>query len=434
MYLNFHTTPRKNTIPPPALGGNVTPNQICILGGGFAGLYTALYLNRLSWSKCKKPQITIIDKENRFLFTPFLYELVTREFQSWEIAPSFEKLLADTGIQFHQGTIQGIDLEKRQVQLHRGEIFSYDYLVLAVGRETLSDLVSGAATYAYPFRTLADADLLRERLRVLEATDLPKIQVAIAGGGPGGVELAGKLADRLQERGQIYLFARDKQILKNFSAFSQKVARQSLEARGVQVKFETSIDSVSSNQINLVHQGQVRTISVDLAIGTLGTQSKEWLRPLDCQHNSQNQLLTLPTLQLVNYPEVFALGDLADIRDAQGKQVPSTAQAAFQQANCAARNLGAALTGRPLLAFRYSHLGEMLTLGINDAIVSSFGINLRGSIACAIRRWVYILLRMPTCRHRLQVVKHRLKRLILDWLVSHRQQSTAKSYWRKSKY
>ena len=88
--------------------------QICILGGGFGGLYTALQLNRFPWSQSRKPQVTLIDQGNRFLFTPLLYELVTGELKKWEIAPPFEKLLAHTDIQFYQRTIQGVDLEKRQ--------------------------------------------------------------------------------------------------------------------------------------------------------------------------------------------------------------------------------------------------------------------------------------------------------------------------------
>ncbi|ERT03703.1 pyridine nucleotide-disulfide oxidoreductase family protein, partial [Lyngbya aestuarii BL J] len=119
--------------------GYRTSSRICILGGGFAGLYTALYLDRLSWSKGKKPEIVLIDQKDRFLFTPFLYELITGELQTWEVAPSFQKLLMDTDIQFHQGTVKGIDLQEHQILLQDGDPLLYDYLVLAVGRRSYSD-------------------------------------------------------------------------------------------------------------------------------------------------------------------------------------------------------------------------------------------------------------------------------------------------------
>ncbi|MDJ0584366.1 MAG: FAD-dependent oxidoreductase, partial [Microcystis sp.] len=74
--------------------------KICILGGGFGGLYTALRLSQLPWTDQHTPQITLIDKNDRFLFSPLLYELVTSELQSWEIAPPFSELLANTPVDF----------------------------------------------------------------------------------------------------------------------------------------------------------------------------------------------------------------------------------------------------------------------------------------------------------------------------------------------
>lgn len=396
-----------------------TPAQICILGGGFAGLYTALHLNRLPWSRLAKPQITLVDKEDRFLFTPFLYELITGELQMWEIAPPYVKLLAGTDIQFHRATVQGVDLAKRQVQLQAGEILSYDRLVLATGKEPLLDVVPGAADYAYPFRTLADAQRLDQRLQVLETSNRDRIRVVIAGGGPSGVELAGKLADRLQTQGHICLIERGEQILKPFTSFSRKTAYRVLAAHRVQISLETSIETIGPDQITLACQGQIHTIPVDLVLWTVGTQTSEWLHHLAHQPNSLSHLLTHPTLQLIDHPDIFALGDLADIPDMQGKQVPATAQAAYQQASCAARNLQASLIGRPLLQFRYWHLGEMLTLGTQTGIVSSFGfINLKGRLAYITRRLIYLLLRMPTLRHRLRVGRHWLRSLILKWLPS----------------
>ncbi|MEL7037065.1 MAG: hypothetical protein AAFO04_15800 [Cyanobacteria bacterium J06592_8] len=133
---------------------------------------------------------------------------------------------------------------------------------------------------------------------------------------------------------------------------------------------------------------------------------------LECQQNHQGQLLTQSTLQLLEYPEVFALGDLADIRDRKGQPIPATAQAAFQQANCAAKNLKAAIDQQRLKSFHYLHLGQMLTLGTHEATVSSFGLEIQGILACLSRKCVYILLRMPTTNHRYQVICHQIKQLI----------------------
>lgn len=383
--------------------------KICILGGGFGGLYTALYLRRFPWLKSPDCQITLVDQKERFLFLPLLYELVTGELKPWEIAPSFEKLLANKNIQFCQATVGRVDLKARQVKLLGGDRLSYDYLVLALGGKTHTDGVSGAAQYALPFRSLADARYLNERLRSLEATDLPQIRIAVIGGGPSGVELACKVADRLGKRGHILLVERGNQILKPFSSGLRRGAYRALQARGVQVELGMSVEAIAPNQITLVRDHRITPLAVDLTLWTAGTKSIDWLSDVDCQQNDRGQLLTLPTLQLVDYPEVLALGDMAEIQYPNGQRIPATAQVAYQQADCAAHNLKALMQRRPLRNFHYLHLGDMLTLGVNAAVVSSFGMNIEGRLASITRQMVY-LQRLPTLRHRLQVLWH--------WIVS----------------
>jgi 2-polyprenyl-6-methoxyphenol hydroxylase-like FAD-dependent oxidoreductase len=79
--------------------------RICILGGGFGGLYTALKLTQFPWSKAEKPEIVLIDQRDRFLFSPLLYELLTGELETWEISPPYIEPLANTGIQFVQAEV-----------------------------------------------------------------------------------------------------------------------------------------------------------------------------------------------------------------------------------------------------------------------------------------------------------------------------------------
>ncbi|MEM9151946.1 MAG: FAD-dependent oxidoreductase, partial [Cyanobacteria bacterium P01_F01_bin.3] len=98
--------------------------SICILGGGFGGLYTALALSKLDW-KDKQPEIVLIDQRDRFLFAPLLYEIVTGELQTWEIAPPYEELLANTGVRFHQSSVDSIDVNAQQVSLSDESQLSY---------------------------------------------------------------------------------------------------------------------------------------------------------------------------------------------------------------------------------------------------------------------------------------------------------------------
>ncbi len=389
--------------------------RICILGGGFGGLYTALRLSQLPWEPTQKPEMVLVDQSDRFLFSPLLYELLTGELQTWEIAPPFEEILQDTGVRFSQGVISKIDIDQQQVHLQDGPVISYDRLVLALGGETPLDIVPGATSYAYTFRTIADAYRLEERLRILEESDLDKIRVAIVGAGYSGVELACKLADRLGDRGRFRLIELSDQILRTSPEFNRQSATKALEARGVFVDLETSVESIEQDSISLNYKSQVDKIPVDIVIWTVGTQVAPVVRSLPIKQNQRGQISTTPTLQVLDHPEIFALGDLADCRDAEGKLVPTTAQAAFQQADYAAWNIWATLTHRPLLPFRYQYLGEMMTLGIDDATLAGLGIKLSGPFAYLARRLAY-LYRLPTLDHQLKVGFNWLVRPIIESL------------------
>jgi demethylphylloquinone reductase len=378
--------------------------NICILGGGFGGLYTALYLSNFWMIKSGKCKITLIDEKDRFLFTPLVYELLTKELQAWQIAPFYEKILKSKNIKFRQEKIYNVNLNNRLVELENKEKLSYDYLVLAGGSQTKWINIPGLADYALSFRTLKDAELLLEKIQTLEVYSRKCLQIAVIGGGANGVELACKLADRLGKRGKIHLIEKGDTILKNFSSKLRFAAYRALRQRRVQVNLKTNVSQIEAEQIILLCDRQNISIAVDLVLWTGGSESVEWISKINCQQNSQGKVLTLPTLQLVDRPEVFALGDMAFIEN-YPKPIPATAQAAYQQARCLAGNIKAALTGRRLQNFRYRHLGDMLTLGKDAAVVSSYFLNLEGLLAATIRKLVY-LQRLPTCRHRLQVLKN----------------------------
>ncbi|HBL58065.1 MAG TPA: FAD-dependent oxidoreductase [Cyanobacteria bacterium UBA8803] len=391
------------------------PVRICILGGGFGGLYTALRLSQFPWEKPQRPEIILVDRQDRFVFLPLLYELLTGELQTWEIAPPFEELLANTGVRFTQATVAGIDIDNRRVQLENGPEFPYDRLVLALGGETPLDGVPGVADRAIPFHTLADAYRLEERVRILEESNAEKIRVAIVGGGYSGVELACKLAERLGERGRLRLIEQGNEILRTSSEFNRSAAQQALNDRNVWIDLETAVESIGSDTISLLYKGQVDTIPVDIVLWTVGTSSSPIVRSLPLKQNQRGQLTISPTLQVIDHPEIFALGDLADCHDATGQQVPNTAQSAYQQADYTAWNIWASLTERPLLPFRYQHLGEMMTLGTDNATLTGLGWQLDGPAAHLFRRLAY-LYRLPTLDHQLKVGFNWIARPLLDLL------------------
>jgi demethylphylloquinone reductase len=376
--------------------------SIVILGGGFGGLHAALRLSQFPWAADVRPNIVLVDQNSQFLFSPLLYELVTDELDTWEIAPAFTDLLANTSIQFKQDTVSAIDITQQQVSLSSGEILSYDRLVLALGGETPLDIVPGAAEYVLPFRTLADALRLKEKLRLLEASEKDVIRVAVIGAGPSGVELTCKLADRLGDRGRIRLIDRNDHLLKQSTKFNQTAAQKALDQRGVWVDLDTSIEQINEHDLVMLYKDQKDSIPVDLVLWTVGNAIAQPIQALPVPHAADGRIHINTTLQVSEHPNLFALGDLADGLDANQQVVPTTAQSALQQADNVAWNVWASLSGRSLLPFRYVALGEMLTLGVDAAALSGLGLTLDGPFAYLARRLVY-LYRMPTLEHQMKV-------------------------------
>lgn len=377
--------------------------RICILGGGFGGLYTALRLTQLAWETGQKPEITLIDRQTNFVFTPLLYELITREMQSWEIAPPFAELLKGTDIRFVQGSVKQIDKEGKSVMLEDETEIAYDRLVLALGCETPSESVPGVLEHAIGFRSLDDAYKLDAKLRLLEASSAERIRIAIVGAGYTGVEVACKLADRLKERGRIRLVQSRDTILPNAAEFNRNAALKALEQRGIWVDLETSVSEITADSLGLIYKGQTDIIPVEIVMWTVGNQVSPAISHFGLALNPEGKITVTETLQVMEHTEIFALGDAVAMLDRQEIQsIPTTAQVALQQSDFVAWNIWSSLTDRPLLPFQYTELGEMMTLGDDNAVLSGMGIQLDGPLAYIARRLVY-LYRLPTLEHQLKV-------------------------------
>ena len=390
--------------------------SICILGGGFGGLYTAIALSKLNWEN-GQPDIVLVDRRDRFVFAPLLYELVTGELQTWEIAPPYEELLANTGVRFRQSGVEQIELDNQNVQLTDGTQVAYDRLVLALGGETPMDMAPGVAEHAIPFRSLEDAYRLKEKLRQVEASNPEKIRVAVVGGGYSGVEIACKVAERLGDKAKIRIVEKASEILQTSPEFNQKAAKEALAEKKIWIDYETTVTEVTADTISLEYKDKIDTIPVDVVLWTVGNKVSPALDSLDLPRNKRGQFVVNPTLQIQDRPSLYALGDLADGLDADGNKVPTTAQSALQQADYAAWNIWASLTDRPLLPFRYQHLGEMMTLGTDNATLTGLGIKLDGSLAHIVRRLTY-LYRMPTLDHQIRVGLNWIAQPLQDLLTS----------------
>lgn len=323
-------------------------------------------------------------------------------------------------------------------------------LVLALGAEAKIDVVPGSAEYALPFTTLEDALKVESKLKMLERRRFGKssstIEVAIVGLGYSGVELAATISERLKNTGTVKAINVQTTLCPSAPPGNRDAALKVLESRNIQIFLgyfvscirEASVSEDSSaTEVNGDHKKlllelqpaqrglQSQILEADMVLWTVGSTSQiPRLQPPDAPYviplNGRGQVETEETLQVKGHPRTFAIGDSAALRDPSGKLLPATAQVAFQQADFAGWNLWAAINDRPLLPFRFQNLGEMMTLGRNDAaITASFveGLTLEGPLGHAARKLVYCL-RMPTDEHRVKVGISWFTKTAVDSLAS----------------
>jgi len=380
---------------------------IVIVGGGFGGLYTALALA----GRPDHPPILLIEPQERFLFLPLLYELLSGELRRWEIAPRYDTLLAGRGVAWLQDRVERIDAAERWVHTRGGHRIRYSRLVLASGGSGATFGVPGADQHSLAFRSLADVDRLQSLLSDLAREERPLQRLAVVGAGPTGVELACKLADLVPDSCRIELIEQGARLLPQARSFNREQAEAALQRRGVTLRTNTTVVAVEADRLRLRHlnvpeaptstAGAEEQLPVRAVIWTAGlTFQPPAISPAPLR-DPRGRLRCEHSLQLRDQPELFVIGDVAGV-DGDAEPLPATAQVAFQQAPLLADNLLRSLAGDSLRPFQWNDLGEMLSLGLQEATLCGGGITLAGRSAFRLRQLAY-LSRMPGLPHTLRV-------------------------------
>lgn len=389
-----------------------TTEKVVIAGGGFTGLFSALYLRREGF----KGSITLIDQETRFIFKPLLYDLLSQEVQVDMVWPRYDELLLPEDIAFVTGKISSIDMTTQTVALESGLTYSGDYLVMALGNTTGYFGIPGAKEHSFSFRAADDAFELGKHLRqCLQQAQQDQgerdayLTVAIVGAGPSGIELASTLGDLLPtwydnlrgniDKIRIVVLQRGNEILQNSSTQTlRETANRSLRDRQVPVEvvLGASVSAVTPEGLDYIKDHQLHHIDSKTVVWTAGNTINPVIQslPIEPEHRCrQGQLKVHPTLQLPDYPNVFTGGDCAVV---EGDRQPATAQVAYQQGLAIAKNIIALNRNEPLEPAKVNLRGTLLKLGMNVGVAEIFDkYDIKGHPAHLIRQAVYLNL-LPT--------------------------------------
>ena len=375
----------------------MTGQSVVIVGGGFAGVGCAKRLAKHGFS------VTLIDKNNYHQFQPLLYQVATAELAPSDIARPLRAIFKKfDNVHVHRAEVTHVDPETRTVSTADGRTFTGDYLVLAAGSQPNYFGTPGASEHAFPLYTVEHAQALRTRLlTVLEEADANPARIdqgalnfVIVGAGPTGVETAGAIADAVNDviptrfhdldinRARIYLVDHGPVVLAAFSDKAHAYAAERLSHRGVHLKLGTGVSEVSPDRVKLSDGTEILTRTV---VWGGGIQAPAITAKLGLPQGRAGRVVTLPDLTVEGFPQVYALGDMANMPDHDGNDLPQLGSVALQSGVWAADNILADSKGKPRQPFHYKDKGIMAMIG-DGAAVAEMGAHhheLHGHVAFA---------------------------------------------------
>ncbi|HSL23854.1 MAG TPA: NAD(P)/FAD-dependent oxidoreductase [Vicinamibacterales bacterium] len=387
---------------------NPDTTRVLILGGGFGGVYTAIHLEKLLRDS-DRVEITLVSRDNFFLFTPMLHEVAASDLDITHIVSPLRALLRRTQVVVAEVT--GVDLGARRVSFVHGSddhshTLPFDHLVLALGSTTNFYGLPGLEANTMTMKTLGDAIHLRNRvIAALEEADTECVSCVdglltfvVAGGGFAGVETLAAMNDFVRESCRFYpridpsrirmvLVHPGDVILPELGEHLGAYAQRKLADRGVEIITGVKVTGVGPDTVTL---SDGRTIRSQFVVWTAGTSPHPLLRQLPCALD-HGRVVVNPQLQAQRADRVWALGDCAVVPDlATGRPHPPTAQHALREAKTLAGNIVATLRGGELKPFTFRTIGQLAAIGRRTGVARIFGVNFSGFVAWWLWRTIYL--------------------------------------------
>jgi NADH:ubiquinone reductase (H+-translocating) len=417
--------------------------RIVIAGAGFGGFYAARSLQRTLGHETK---VTVVNETNFMLYTPLLPGAAGGTLDPRHVIVPLRSKLKQAELLV--GRVTGASPERQTIGVRRKDgvevELGYDHLVVALGSVSRTLPIPGLAEHGVGLKSLADATGLRNR--VLSCLDIAEsleseearaeyLSFVFVGAGYAGIEGLAELQDfaeqairgyphcRAQGMRWVLVETQDRimgEAPPSLSAFAAK----ELEARGIEIKAGTTLESMDARGAVLSEtirpRAQTRTqvhpqkrdskarVRARTVVWTAGVRSSPAVAELGLPLDAAGRIQTDREMRAIGHPHVWAVGDCAAVPDPArvGEACPPTAQHAIRQGKLVARNIGACLQRREPQPLRYRTKGAVAELGHNKAVAVTSGLRWRGRPAWLIARTYHLWL-MPGLGRKL--------RLLADW-------------------
>ena len=369
--------------------------RVVILGAGFGGLTAARKMAGFA-------DVTVVDRHNFQTFLPLLYQVSTAGLAADHVAHPIRGALRKTGVQFRMGTPLSVDHKNNTVKLDSSEVLEFDYLVVALGSANADFGIPGVTEHALGMKSVHEAlniraEVLRRFEDLCRFEDETIFSITVVGGGPTGVEMAGAFAELVKgplkndqrhaaAHIKINLIEAGPRILPMFSEKLSAHGKKDLEKLGVTVHLNTAVKQIGPRSIE-VSDG--RTIASEVTVWAAGVKGEPTAAKLNLPLIN-TRIDVDNTLQVKNYPHIFAIGDIAGFVGENGRMLPMVAPVALQQGRYVAQQIKRIAAGQELKPFKYLDKGSMATIGRHKAIVEVKNLRMTGIPAWYAWLWLHL--------------------------------------------
>ncbi len=368
--------------------------KIVIIGGGFGGVYTARNLYKLYGDAA---EITLINKQNYFLFTPLLHEVATGSLTPDSVMESLREIFQGTSISCVEDTVNSIDRNNKVVNT-TNSTYKYDYLVISSGAETNYFGIPGAQENSLTLKNVSDAIILRNHIidtleKSTQTKNTNKITFAVIGAGATGVELSAELVEYTksilgsfykdslikEDDIEVILITNSPQVITVFPEKMRILAQSILENKGIKIITNATVTKVEKGQITF---SDATTLQVHTIIWVAGV--KPSLSSISgITIGAKGRMEVNEYLQSLEDQNIFGLGDSSGT-------FPMLAQIAVQQAQTVANNIYAHTNNLEMEKFNTQIKGLLISLGRWNALGNIKGYTLSGPFMWFVWRTVYL--------------------------------------------
>jgi NADH:ubiquinone reductase (H+-translocating) len=369
--------------------------KVVILGGGFGGLAAARALY-------KDADVTVVDRHNYQTFLPLLYQVSTAGLAADHVAYPIRGALRKTSVKFRMASPINIDHRNKEVKLDSSEILKFDHLIVALGSVTADFGIPGVKEFALGMKSVSEAltiraEIMRRFEDLCRFEDDTKFSVTVIGGGPTGVEMAGAIAELIRgplksDQAQVAknisvtLVEAGPRLLPPFAPSLSARTKKDLEKLGVKVLLNTAVKELAHRKIFLKDGTSLQS---EITIWAAGVKGSDAMKDLNLPVEA-NRVAVEPTMQVKNYPNVWALGDIAGAKGKDGGPLPMVAPVAIQQGKFIAKQIKRISLNKQLEHFKYLDKGSMATIGRNKAVVQVRWFKLAGPLAWLVWLWLHL--------------------------------------------